>query len=333
MAIYHDSDFNLNMLRRSLHLDSKLNTDNNTIMEPFEVITSFKGRPQILYKSKVYNRRERRSTKKEKVRDTIYWKCKSVSNRCTGSLTTDINSSVIIASNENHHPDCEPVSEKSLQYKKILTSVKRKATEDFSEPPENVVTKKLRLADDKDKLGTRDLTNLKKCVYRARNQSIPHKVPKSLNEVFDQMQDVKENPQYMTGTSTKTEQFIYPFQSYGIMFITTITNLLFLCDVNNEHYLADGTFSYCPKYFQQLYTIHAFRNGYYIPLVHVALPGKSQEIYDRMWNLLKNLCLTTCGKVLTVKSLLVDYELAAINSAQNQFSIFSSRFFIPAWPI
>ena len=106
------------MLSLNLQFDSKLNTDNNTDMEPFEVITSFKGRPQILYKSKVYNRRERRSTKKEKVRDTIYWKCKSVSNRCTGSLTTDINSSVIIASNENHHPDCEPVSEKSLQYKK-----------------------------------------------------------------------------------------------------------------------------------------------------------------------------------------------------------------------
>ena len=46
-------------------------TDNNTDMEPFEIITSEKGRPQILYKSKVYNKRKRKSTKKEKVRDTI----------------------------------------------------------------------------------------------------------------------------------------------------------------------------------------------------------------------------------------------------------------------
>ena len=108
------------MLRLNLQFDSKVNTDNNTAMEPFEVITSFKGRPQILYKSKVYNRRERRSTKKEKVRDTIYWKCKSVSNRCT----TDINSSVIIASNENHHTDCEPVSEKKPTIQENYNSCK-----------------------------------------------------------------------------------------------------------------------------------------------------------------------------------------------------------------
>jgi hypothetical protein len=27
------------------------------------------------------------------------------------------------------------------------------------------------------------------------------------------------------------------------------------------HLFADGTFQYCPKYFYQLYTIHAFKNG------------------------------------------------------------------------
>ena len=124
----------------NIQFDSELNTDNNNDMEPFEIITSYKGRSQILYKSKVYNKIERRSAKKEKTRDTIYWKCNSVSNRCTGSLTTDINSSVIFASNENHHPDCEPMSEKSLQYRKILTSVKRKATGDFLEPPGNLTS-------------------------------------------------------------------------------------------------------------------------------------------------------------------------------------------------
>ena len=78
------------MLSLNLMFDSKLNADNNTDMEPFEMITSYKGRPQMSYKSKVHNKRERRSTKKEKVLNTIYWKCKFVSNRCTGSLTKSI---------------------------------------------------------------------------------------------------------------------------------------------------------------------------------------------------------------------------------------------------
>ena len=76
-------------------------------MEPIEIITSYKGRPQMLYKSKVYNKRERRSTKKQKVLNTIYWKCKSLTSLW---ISNQINTSVIIASNENHHPDCEPMS-------------------------------------------------------------------------------------------------------------------------------------------------------------------------------------------------------------------------------
>ena len=31
----------------------------------------------------------------------------------------------------------------------------------------------------------------------------------------------------------------------------------------------DGTFKYCPKFFQQLHTIHGYKNGNYIPLVFV----------------------------------------------------------------
>ena len=91
------------MLSLNLLFDSNLNTDNNTDMEPIEIITSYKGRPQMLYKSKVYNKRERRSTKKQKVLNTIYWKCKSLTSLW---ISNQINTSVIIASNENHHPDC-----------------------------------------------------------------------------------------------------------------------------------------------------------------------------------------------------------------------------------
>ena len=285
----------------------------------FEIIESQRGKPQILHASRIYRQRTRRPTATQKAYDTITWKCSSGKNLCQATLITDIHMSTIISSNQCHREDCLPKTVKAQQYRKVYGSVKRKATEDISETPDKLVTKKLRATTEKDKLGTKDSVNLKQSVYRERNKDIPHKLPKNMNDLFDQMEDVKDRPAFMTGSKTHNERYIYPFSLLNILFITSITNLIYLCDAANEHFLGDGTYSYCPQLFMQLYTIHVYRAGYYIPLVHVALPGQTEEIYDHMWRLLGELCLTQCGKVLNIKSLLVDYEKAAINSAYRKF--------------
>ena len=225
--------------------------------------------------------------------------------------------SKIISADLNHKPDCHPKTEKSIQYREVSKGVKRKAAEDPSDPPDMVVTKSLRKQDpdDKDCLGSKDVSLLKQIVYYERNKSVPHKLPKNLDQLFDQMDDVKDRESFRT----HGEQFLFPFPAFHMLFITTVTNLMFLCDSANEHYLADGTFSYCPHLFDQLYTIMIYRAGHYIPLVHVGLPGKSEVIYTQMWTLLKELCMTLCDKVLDINHLLVDYEKAAINSAYLNF--------------
>ena len=155
-----------------------------------------------------------------------------------------------------------------------------------------VVTKSLWKQDkhDKDCLGSKDVSLLRQIVYYERNKSVPHKLPKNLDQLFDQMDDVKDRESFRT----HGEQFLFPLPAFQMLFITTVTNLMFLCDSANEHYLADGTFSYCPHLFDQLYTIMINRAGNYIPLVHVGLPGKSEVIYTQMWTLLKDLCITLC---------------------------------------
>ena len=45
--------------------------------------------------------------------------------------------------------------------------------------------------------------------------------------------------------------------------------------------------------------------------------ARENGIYDVMWTPLKQLCWDLCGKVLVINNLLVDYELAAINSVRN----------------
>ena len=51
-----------------------------------------------------------------------------------------------------------------------------------------------------------------------------------------------------------------------IIMFTTESNLS-----QDEPLFADGIFQYCPKYFYQLYTIHAFKNGQYVPCVFFLL--------------------------------------------------------------
>ena len=92
-----------------------------------------------------------------------------------------------------------------------------------------------------------------------------------------------------------------------------------LCKDEVEHVLADGTFDKCPAIFKQKYTIHIFRSGYYIPVVHVMLPGKSKEIYVSMWAQLRTLCYNVCGKHFVMRSLLLDFELGAIQAAKDVF--------------
>ncbi|XP_022162269.1 uncharacterized protein LOC111028042 [Myzus persicae] len=41
----------------------------------------------------------------------------------------------------------------------------------------------------------------------------------------------------------------------------------------------DGTFTYCAKYFLQLFTIHIFKNGHYVLLVYFLLPDKCKDTY------------------------------------------------------
>jgi len=51
--------------------------------------------------------------------------------------------------------------------------------------------------------------------------------------------------------------------------LTTEENLQ--CLTSYTVMFTDGTFEYAPKFFLQLYTIHGYKNGIYIPLVYIFL--------------------------------------------------------------
>ena len=62
----------------------------------------------------------------------------------------------------------------------------------------------------------------------------------------------------------KGNQFCFSSYDNSVILFTCKNNLEVLC--NNEHVFGDGTFTYTPKHFMQLYTIHAYTNYYYLPV-------------------------------------------------------------------
>ena len=66
----------------------------------------------------------------------------------------------------------------------------------------------------------------------------------------------------------------------GFVIFTTKLNLQTLCSADT--FLMAGTFKSCPKPFYQLYTILAYINTFYIPLVFAVLPDKTQSTYETL---------------------------------------------------
>ncbi|CAI6373178.1 unnamed protein product [Macrosiphum euphorbiae] len=87
------------------------------------------------------------------------------------------------------------------------------------------------------------------------------KVPKSLLEAKAMIYECK------TDFFSKGEQFCSMESADSIPIFTTASNLSLLN--NAQHVFADGTFSYAPKHFLQMYTIYVHINGFYLPIIYV----------------------------------------------------------------
>ncbi|GFR80648.1 hypothetical protein ElyMa_000586500 [Elysia marginata] len=145
--------------------------------------------------------------------------------------------------------------EKALQLQKTRTSVKRKAQEITEESVGKMVCQE---ALKSNLITYQDVKGLKDTFYRARLKLRP-KLPTCKEEVLEtpmRMDDYnfsicKSNKEYGIAICKSNKE-------YGIALLTTEESLLFLS--NSHRMLGDGTFKSCPKFFFQLYTLHAFQN-------------------------------------------------------------------------
>lgn len=149
-------------------------------------------------------------------------------------------------------------------------------------------------------LTTRDLDNIRKSVYRSRRSVLPV-LPQSL-------EDLQEALESIVIKTNKDEEFLLVNNTnLNVIIFSCQTNLQYLC--SRPKIYVDGTFSYCPKFLTQLFTIHTVENGHYIPLVFILLPNKQSNTYFEAFKLLKSYC-ASINLRLEPKEIVSDFEKA-----------------------
>lgn len=226
------------------------------------------------------------------------WRCTRRS--CTATCRTNKLDNVVIAF-RNHH-NHEEMTDKELAVKELRQNCKRLAAEDLYERPAKFIRRELSLQGNQNEILARDVDVVRKAMYNERRKRLPT-LPKDRQQTHQKLAvlDLK---------SCRGEEMMHMNdEDTGLVVFTTQRNLEFLCG-DGVSIFGDGTFKVCPKFFHQMYTLHAHQNGQYVPCAICLLPTKTRETYRDMFVQLRIIC-ARFGFNLNIDQIHLDFELAA----------------------
>lgn len=197
------------------------------------------------------------------------------------------------------------IDNKVLNRQTISNNLKRKAIEDISQRPSKLVHKELRKFDVAT-LTTSDINLIKRNVRNERAKLYP-KLPTSREETHKALSDMDLR------TNQEESFLILNDMENGIIGFSTASNLARLCSA--ESIYVDGTFKSCPKFFYQIFTLHAFINHRTVPLVFCLLSGKEKKHYQLMFEGIKMKC-STWNLQLEPKEVFADFEYSIHSAAE-----------------
>lgn len=183
----------------------------------------------------------------------------------------------------------------------------KKAAKRSKEPTTTIVTTAIGEASTSTATELPDAHLLARTVRRVRQQNNPQfQTPQSRLEL-----DIPEEYKQ----TEKGEPFLYHDNGGDkkrFLIYTTERNLdrLETCKI----WQSDGTFRTVPTIFTQLYTIHGHIDGKLVPLVYVLLPGKTESLYNKVLQLLKQ-----GRKNMKPQIIISDFEQAFISAAEKVF--------------
>ena len=98
---------------------------------------------------------------------------------------------------------------------------------------------------------------------------------------------------------------------HSILVFGTEANFRRLC--SSDTWYMDGTFKACPVLFKQLFTLHYFVGKRAFPALYCLLTGKSEAVYTRLFQEIRDLAVRLAIIIVTTK-VMADYEQAIRNA-------------------
>lgn len=233
----------------------------------------------------------------------IKWRC--VNRKCKAYLQTvgEAGGRIITTSDRQHNH--EAISEHILQRHAVAATAKRKAVEDICEKPSKIIHSCIN--DAHPDLQVDDLKYIKKRMYNARRKTLPS-LPKDISEVHTVVENLHPK------TKRGEDFLLFNDQEENIIIFSCCSNLKYAAE--SKILYMDGTFEYCPKYFLQLFTIHGYFNGHYIPLIFCLLKDKRDVTYKKCFETVSSIC-SNFNLILRPSEVVLDFEQAIHNAVED----------------
>lgn len=234
------------------------------------------------------------------------WECilRRKGSQCNAKVRVSPNDEVVEQTNEHSHPP----SEVECLVTKVKAGIKRRA-ETTEEPAQQVIAAELGNISEGTAANLPSLSTIRRNIRHIRQDRdlLPNPISRA---------DIPELPPQYTVTANGDPFLIF---DSGVgdqerFFVFASPQALQLL-ANSEHWYADGTFKVCPEVFYQLYTVHGQRNGAIFPCVFALLPNKTENTYNRLFQVLFD-HVNPLGP--GPNDVLVDFEKSAINAFENR---------------
>jgi len=263
-----------------------------------EFVKSDKGKEKVIFEGYVYVKQ------KNLANGVVSFECERRRNKAECKAKIKIRGEELVGRLNEHAHGPDPARKEVL---KAIQQMKRLA-EETEEAPQQIITQSVSTIseDAKGKLPT--VHHLRRNVRRHRqavNNPLP--VPQTVDEIVipDRYKVTHDGQDFLlfdSGSDDNNRMLIFGTRDNIRLLETT------------AHWFLDGTFKTAPALFVQLYTVHALVNGRTIPCIYALLQNKTQETYIRLFEK-----LTTLNVNLKPTSIMIDFELAVINSLERIF--------------
>uniref|UniRef100_A0A0L8G2X7 FLYWCH-type domain-containing protein n=1 Tax=Octopus bimaculoides TaxID=37653 RepID=A0A0L8G2X7_OCTBM len=232
-------------------------------------IDSEKGKPVLKIEGFVFVKDKQIGTK-------IYWKCNKFASYCKYHAITNYSEVVKVSHEHNHSGDSV-----NIEVRTYINRVKQEAKETCDSPHYIVSTAGLQLSGNLVQ-SLPAISTIKRTIH-----SVRQKERSGLANPIHRREIIFTDEQTKTN---KGEQFLLYDSGPGhdrMLIFTTQNNLSILA--SSEHLQVDGTFKTVTQLFEQLYTVHAVKNNFTIPIVYALLPHKKADTYRKLFAKIKSM--------------------------------------------